>query len=54
MEDEYTMTHVCNGLHQDGSTVEYKIEDWIKMVYHYETDWTRWKARYEDGKWINF
>jgi hypothetical protein len=54
MKDDYTMKHVCNWYNQDGSTVEYKIEDWVKMVYHYRIDWTRRKAEYERGGWINF
>jgi hypothetical protein len=54
MEDEYTMSHVCNKVYQDGSRVEYKIEEWIRMVYQTFIDGTKRKAVYEDGKWINF
>lgn len=51
MKDNFTMD---KKLCADWSWVEYKIEDWVKMVYQYKDDWTRWKAEYENGKWINF
>lgn len=53
-EDEYTMKHTCNWYHQDGSIVEYKIEDWVKMVYQVFPNGRKRKAQYENGKWINY
>lgn len=50
-EDKYSMKHVCNKFNQDGSEVEYKIEDWVRMVYQTFQNGTKRKARYEDGKW---
>lgn len=51
MKDEYSMKHVCNKFNQDGSEVEYKIEDGVRMVYQTFQNGTQRKARYEDGKW---
>lgn len=51
MKDEYTMKHVCNKYNQDGSEVEYKIEDWIRMVYQNFPNGTKRKAQYDNGKW---
>ena len=47
MKDPFIMSCNC----QDGSFVKYTIEDWVRMVYHYKTDWTKWKAQYNNGKW---
>lgn len=48
--DWYTLWCLC----YDDSLVEYKIENWIKMVYQKFPDGRKRKARYEDGKWINY
>lgn len=47
--DDFTFS--CNCF--DGSFVQYRIENWTKMVYQSFEDWTKRKAEYERGKWIN-
>ena len=47
--DDFTLS--CNCL--DGSFVQYRIENWVKMVYQTFEDWRKRKAEYERGKWIN-
>lgn len=49
MKDYYSMAHMCH----DWSFVEYIIQDGVKMVYQQFSDWTKRKAEYESGKWIN-